>query len=172
HFIDAVVIPLVVGRHLIDPLGHASVGVARKDGHRPFVVTRPLTGVPGRGVARAVVDEVQLRIVGDPTPGAAAGDLPMTALPRLDARVLADRLAEVGGLHGVDQDLIIRPFRIGTPRLPAGPEIVGGYVALHAELAARDADQDFVLYHHRSGPAGLPFFLVAVLPLLDHLFRP
>ena len=120
HFIDAVEVPLVVGRHLIDPLGHAGVGVARKDGHRPFVVTRPLTRIPGRGVARTVVEEVQLRIVGNPTPGAAAADLPLIALPSLDARVLADRLAEVGSLHGVDQDLVIRPSRIGAPDPPAG----------------------------------------------------
>src|SRR5262249_61878526 len=97
---DAVVVPLVVGRHLIDPLGHAGVGIAREDSHRPFVVTRPLTRVPGRGVARTVVDEVQLRIIRDPAPGAAAADLPLVALPRLDARVLADRLAESAGLHG------------------------------------------------------------------------
>src|SRR5262249_13134257 len=151
HFIDAVIVPLVVRRHLIDPLGHAGVWVARKDGHRPFVVTRPLTGIPGRGVARTVVEEVQLRIVGNPTPGAAAADLPLIALPGLDARVLADRLAEVSGLHGVDQDLIIWPFRKGAPRPLPGLQIVCGHVALYAELAARDADQDFVLDHHRGG---------------------
>src|SRR5262249_42195831 len=103
---------------------------------RPFVVARPLTGIPGRRVARTVVDEVQLGIVGDPTPGAAAADLPLIALPSLDARVLADRLAEIGGLHRGDQDLIIRALRMGTPRPLACLQIVRGHVALYAELAA------------------------------------
>src|SRR2546428_14084739 len=115
------------------------------------------------------MDEVQLRIVRDPPPGAAAADLPLIALPSLGARVLADRLAELSRLHGVDQDLIIRPFRKGPPSPPARLEVVGGPVALHAELAARDADQDFVLYHHRSGRAGLAFCPVALLRLPDPL---
>ena len=51
HLIDAVIVPFVVGRHLIDPLGHTGVGATRKDGHRPFIVTGPLTRVPRRGVA-------------------------------------------------------------------------------------------------------------------------
>ena len=61
HLVDAVIVPLVVGRHLVDPLGHAGVGVAGEDGHRPVIVAGPLHRVPGRGIARAVVDEVQLR---------------------------------------------------------------------------------------------------------------
>ena len=69
HFVDAVVVPLVVGRHLIDPLGHAGVGVARPDGHRPFVVAGPLLRIPGRGIAGTVVDQVEFGVVGVPAPG-------------------------------------------------------------------------------------------------------
>ena len=61
HLVDAVIVPLVVGRHLIDPLGHAGVEVARPNGHRPLVVAGTLLRVPGRGIARAVIDEVQSR---------------------------------------------------------------------------------------------------------------
>jgi len=45
-----------------------------------------------------VIDQVQRRIVGNPAPGRAAADLPLIALPGLDAGILADRLAELGGL--------------------------------------------------------------------------
>src|SRR4030095_9594937 len=93
-------VPLVMGRHLINPPGHPGVGITRKDGHRPLVVARALLRIPGRGVARAVVKEVQLGIVGDPTPGAATSSLPLVPLPRLKARIFADRLAEFRGLVG------------------------------------------------------------------------
>src|SRR5262249_23585726 len=105
HLIDAVKVPLVVGRHLIDPLGHAGIRVAGPYRHRPLVVARTLLRVPGRGVAGPVVEQVQRGIVGDPAPRAAAADLPLITLPGLQAGVLADRLAELGGGSRVDQDL-------------------------------------------------------------------
>ena len=85
HLVDAVIVPLVVGRHLIDPLGDAGIRIAREDGHRPFVVAGPLRRVPGAGIARAVVDQVQLGIVGIPAPGGAAAGLPLVALPGADS---------------------------------------------------------------------------------------
>ena len=96
HLVDAVVVPLIVGRHLIDPFRHAAIRIAREDGHRPFVVARTLLRIPGRGIAGPVIDEVSLRIIGDPAPCAAAADLPLIALPGLQAGVLADRLAVNG----------------------------------------------------------------------------
>ncbi len=169
HLVDAVEVPLVVGRHLIDPARHASVGIARPDGHRPLVVAGALLRVPGRGIAGAVVDQVELRIVGHPAPGAAASCFPLLAFPRLEARILADRLAELRRLDRIDQELVVRPLRIGAPRLLAGLEIVGGDMARDAELAAGDADEHFVLHHHRRRRAGLAFRRIAVLGLPDHL---
>src|SRR5262249_58065718 len=96
---------------------------------------------------RTVVEEVQLRIVGDPAPGAAAADFPLVALPGLEARILADRLAELGGLLGINEELIVRPLRVAPPHSTAALEIVGGHVALHAELAAGDAGHGLVLDH-------------------------
>src|SRR6516225_8038087 len=61
HLVDPVVIPFVVRRHLKHPLGDPGIGVAGKNGHRPFVVARPLHRVPGAGIARAVIDQIQLR---------------------------------------------------------------------------------------------------------------
>src|SRR6478672_12788801 len=59
HLVDAVIVPFVMRGHLIDPLGHAGVRIACPDRHRPFVVAGTLLRIPGRGVARAVVDQVE-----------------------------------------------------------------------------------------------------------------
>ena len=87
HLVDAVVVPLVMRRHLVDPAGHAGVGVAREDGHRPLVVAGPLRRVPGAGIAGAVIDQVQVGVVGEPAPGGAAAQPPLVALPALDRAV-------------------------------------------------------------------------------------
>src|SRR5262249_56184129 len=124
-----------------DPLGHGGVRVTRKDGHRPFVVTWALTRVPRRGIARTVVDEVELRIVRDPTPGAAAPGLPLVALPGLEARVLADRLTERSGFFGIDQQMIVRPLRMGPPCPPAALQVIGGHLAVDPEFPPPNADR-------------------------------
>src|SRR5262249_59719690 len=111
-----------------------------------------LLRIPGRGIARAVVKEVQLGIVGDPAPGAATASLPLVALPALEARILADRFAEFGGLLGINEELVIRPLRVAPPHPTAGLHIVSGHMAVHPQLAARDADQNFVLDHHPGPP--------------------
>ena len=46
HFIDAVVVPRVVRRHLIRPRRHASIRVTGEDGHGPLVVAWSLVWVP------------------------------------------------------------------------------------------------------------------------------
>src|SRR5205823_2822633 len=102
-----------------DPLGHTGIRIAREDGHRPFVVARPLLRIPRRGIARTVVDEVELGVIGNPAPCATAADLPLIALPGLDAGILADRLANLGGFLGVDQDVIVRALRVSLPSLLA-----------------------------------------------------
>src|SRR5262249_34937333 len=113
-------------RHLIDPLGHAGIGVARKDGHRPFIVTWPLTRIPGRGIARTIIDEVQLRIQRAPPPSAAPPVLPLFALPGFEARVLADRLAALGVFWGPPQNMAARPSRMSPPYRPAALQVIGG----------------------------------------------
>src|SRR6185369_10317662 len=137
--------------------------------HRPLVVARTLLRVPGRGVARTVIDEIQTGIVGQPAPCAAAADLPLVTLPGLDARILADRLAELGGLVGIDHDLIIGTFGEGAPYLLAALEVVGRDVALHAKLAAGNADQDLVLDDQRRGGARGALARISVLGAPRHL---
>ena len=163
HFVDAVIVPLVVRRHLVDPLGHAGVGVARPDGHRPLVVAGTLLRIPGRGIARPVVDQVQFGIEGIPAPGVAAADLPLIALPGLERRVGADRLAERRRLLRVDEEVGIGTFGIGAPRQLAVFDVIRADPAAHAELAAGYADKHLVLEHERRVGAGLALRRIAVL---------
>ena len=163
HLVDAVIVPFVMGRHLVDPLGHAGIGIACKDGHRPAIVTGPLRRVPGRWVARAVVHEVEVGVVGIPAPGRAAADLPLIALPGVGAGVRADRLAERRRLFRIDQRIGVGTFGIAAPRQLAVLDIVGADPSAHAELAAGDADEHLVLDHHRRIGAGLAFRRIAVL---------
>ena len=167
HLVDAVEVPLVVRRHLVDPLGHAVVRIAGEDGHRPGVVARTLVGVPGRGIAGPVVDQVERRIVGIPAPRRAAADLPLVAFPGRRAGIDADRLAEMGGVLRIHQRL-----RVGTGgERPPGFRAVGkvqrDHVALHAELTAGDAADDEILHDHRSVRAGLGSAHVACDDLPD-----
>src|SRR5208282_291702 len=72
HLVDAVIVPLVMRGHLVDPLGHARIGIAGKNGHRPFIVAWPLHWIPSRRVGGPIVDEIQLGIVGIPAPSRTA----------------------------------------------------------------------------------------------------
>ena len=172
HFINAVVVPFVVRRHLVNPSGVPGVDITREDGHRPFVVARPLARVPGAGIGGAVVDQVELGIVGVPSPGGGPATLPLVTLPGLQARIFADRPAQFCRLLRIDQRFIIRTDRIGAPCLLAGFYVVGGHRTANRELAAGDADEYLVLDHHPSRRSGLalcrrPFFVdQTMLPVL------
>src|SRR5690242_9716505 len=136
--VDAVIVPLVVRRHLVRPLHFAVVRITGEDRHRPLVVAGPLIRVPRPRVARAVVEQVQLRIVGVPAPRGAAAVLPLVALPGADAEVLAAHRRVVG--IGVADDLHFRvgPGRIAAPHFLAGVHVVRGHPAAYAELTTRD----------------------------------
>ena len=75
--------------------------------------------------------------------------------------VLADRLAEMGGLRR-QQGLVVGSGRVTAPHHLAVVDVVGGDMTLHAELAAADAHQDFVADHHRRAGAGLALLGIAV----------
>src|SRR4029079_19130573 len=87
--VDAVIIPLVERRELIGPSGDARLWVARDDRQRPLLIDRLVFGssalrrVPGRRVGGAVIEEVELRVPGVPSPGRAASNLPLLAGPGL-----------------------------------------------------------------------------------------
>ena len=163
HFVHAIIIPLIMRRHLEHPLRHARVQVARKDGHGPFIVARALRRVPRAGIARSVIHQVQARVVGKPAPRAAAAILPLITLPGLQRAVLADRLAHDRGRVRIELDHVVGTGGVRHPGLAAVRDVIRGHTALNAEFAAADADQDLVLDHERGGRAGFTLRRIAVL---------
>ncbi len=158
-----------MGRHLIEPLGHAGIGIARHDGHRPFVVARTLRRVPGRGVAGAVIEQVQVRIIREPAPDRAAADLPLVAFPAVERAVGADGLAQMGGRLGVDQHFVVGAGGIGFPRLGPVGQIQRRHPAAHPVFAARDPDHQLVLDRHGGHGQGFADCGVADLGRPFHL---
>ena len=175
HFIDTVVIPLVMRRHLINPFRLAAIEVTRKNRHRPLVITGALRWVPGAGVPRAVVNQVGGRVIAVPAPSGAATDFPLITLPCFERRVLADRRhLSVGPGHGgvgIHQHFGIWPDRIAFPDLLAGLDVIGSEVAPHAKLATADARQNLVFENVRCVGVGLANLRVAVLDFPDFLTR-
>ena len=110
EFVDTVVVPCVMGSELVVPGDLPGVGIQRQ--HRRGVQVAVLTDLggvvaahrcrPRRRVAGAVVDEVELRVVGADEPGRAATELARVALPGFAAFFTGTR-------HGV-----------GAPHLLAG----------------------------------------------------
>src|SRR5207245_10381162 len=137
----------------------------------PCIVASALRGVPGSGVASAVVQEVERRIVGVPPPGAPAALLPRLTWPAL--RPLAGlAIVGVGGIEVRGQaDILVWAHAIGPPDLLAGVDVVGRDVAAHPELAAGDAGDIFVLDHQARSRDGLPLRRIGVLGLPDLLPR-
>src|SRR5689334_1247769 len=86
-FIYAIVIVHVMRRDLVSPNGLPARGTSGEDGASPFVIAGTHVGIPRPRIAGAIVDEVELRIVGDPAPTVAAADLPGCARPGFDTQV-------------------------------------------------------------------------------------
>ena len=163
HLVDAIIVPFVMGRHLEDPLGHAGIGVSREDRHGPLVVARTLGRVRGARIAAAVIDQVQLGVIGIPSPGGAAPGLPLIALPCRQRGVGADRFAHPRRLVGSEEDLIVGANRIGFPGQRPVFEVVSGEASLDPELAATDADVDLVLHDHGRHRHGFTLCRVTIL---------
>lgn len=89
ELVDRVVVEQIVRHRVIEPACVARVGVAREDAVGPLVVACSLMLVPGPGIGRAVVDEIELGIVGEPTLHCATADLPSLRRPRFHAQVRA-----------------------------------------------------------------------------------
>ena len=172
HLVDSVEIPLVVRRHLIRPFGHAGVDVAREYRHRPLVVAGTLRRIPGRRIARSVIEQIERLVVAVPAPRRAAAGLPLVALPRLQRRVLADRLeCAVRPRHrlvGIDQHLGVRPGAVRLPDLFARVDVVGGEETAHAPLTAGNAGDHLVLEDMRRIGIDRAHFRIPVLHGPDH----
>ena len=135
--VDAVIIPGVVRSHLVRPRSHPSVRIAGEERGGPFVVARPLRGIPRSRVSAPVIDQVELGIVGIPAPGGAAAELPLVVGPGLEARIPANQLlgGSIDGLVGIEQDVCVGTDAIRAPNLLSGFEIVRGEMAAAAVLS-------------------------------------
>src|SRR5947209_17415067 len=80
-FIYAVIVMLVVRVPLIGPNRLSRFRPAGKNAGGPFVVAGTLLGIPRTWISRAVVNEIEIRIVRDPTPAGSAADFPRIAGP-------------------------------------------------------------------------------------------
>src|ERR1700744_4815151 len=81
--VDPIVIVLVMRVILQRPFGGAGIGIACEQRRSPFVVARTLLLVPWARIAGAVVDQVQVRIVSDPSPHRSSSSLPGIGRPSL-----------------------------------------------------------------------------------------
>src|SRR3954468_14950479 len=96
-------VPEVVRAPLVEPARGAGIGVAGEDAGGPVVAARPRLRVPGAGIAGAVVDQVELGVIGDPTPDIAAALFPGPRRPGGDAEILAALLVVEGLVVRADQ---------------------------------------------------------------------
>ncbi len=81
QLIDTVIVPGVVRRVLIVPDDLTVIRIESQCGGGIEVVTRTGVGVPGRGIARAVEDQVGLGIIGTALPCGCTAGLPQIAGP-------------------------------------------------------------------------------------------
>src|SRR6478672_5265364 len=83
--VDVVMVEQVMRGGLVEPNGFAGIHVTSEDSGGPFVVAGPLVGIPRARVADAIINELRLGVIAEPTPGSAAADLPRLGRPRLDS---------------------------------------------------------------------------------------
>ena len=137
--VDAVIVPGIVRGLLVGPLRFPRIGVPREDRHRPLVVARPLVGIPGSGVAGAVVEEVELGIVAVPAPGRAAASSSTHRLSRFPPN-LGTRLLPPGPVLYMRQIClpVFTSLAVTNPRTPNSPplmpEITLSLITIGAEV--------------------------------------
>ena len=108
-FHDLVVVPGIVSNHLVRPFGLATLRIARPNRDRPFVVAGPHIRIPDARISRSVKDQIQFRIVGNPTPNRTAAHFPLAGIPRFEAQILTLILCVERFEIGTDESV-----RIGT----------------------------------------------------------
>src|SRR5690242_4742480 len=113
--VDPVVIVEIVGTQLIKPDRLAGIGIARENPGRKFIVAGTSFGIPRARIRGAVIDQVQLRIVRDPSPNARSTDFPGIWRPSLDAEILAAVLRIERFEFRSDQNVFIGPRAVSPP---------------------------------------------------------
>src|SRR5947207_13700370 len=105
-------------------------------------------------MAGAVIDQVELGIVGEPAPNRAAAALPCLRRPSGDPEVMAP-VAGVEWLErGPDEHVLVRTGAVRLPDQSTGIDIERRNPTAHAIVAAGISDQNFVFDdERRHGPS-------------------
>ena len=61
--VDRVVVEQIVRAHLVKPFRSSGIGITSEHAGGPLVIAGPLVRIPWTGIACAVIDEIQIRIV-------------------------------------------------------------------------------------------------------------
>src|SRR5581483_6119090 len=114
--------------------------IAGENAGGKFVVAGPSVRVPGARIRRAVIDKVEVGIVGYPRPGATTANLPGIGRPRLHPQVLTAILCVERLEAGADQNIFIGPGSVSSPSHLTGFGVEGLQPAAHTELSTTDTD--------------------------------
>ena len=155
HRAGGVVVPVVVRRELIRPHQSSVLRLARQHAGAPLVVSESLLRVIGRGVARAVIDEIELRIVGDRSPHRSAAGVPAVIGPTARTQVNTAVVRRFEGTRSGEHVLVRSDVVRGPDRAPA-LQIQALDPSVDPELTARCADDDAVPDHQGRHGHGLP----------------
>ena len=131
HLVDAVVVPLVVGRHIDGPTSPCRCRRrARRSSSTSLFVARPLhRDSRCWGVSGAVIDQVEVRIIRHASPRWCLRRSSTDRLPGLQRKSpLRTGLPRGGGLGRVDQHVLVGTRRVRPPRQLAVLDVVGGDV--------------------------------------------
>src|SRR6185437_4306644 len=137
----------------------------------PFVVAGTHVRIPHAGISRAVVNEVEFGIVGNPTPDRAAAPLPLACSPRGNAEIFALIFCVKRFEIGTDTGVLVGAAVVGTPQNLAGLYVKRRKLAANAEFASAIADEHNVLDYDRRHGDRLAELNIADLRLPSRLAR-
>src|SRR5207249_9308502 len=102
----------------------------------PLIVASTLILVPRSGIARAVVNQIERRIVGDPSPHRATASFPGVTRPSRHAEVCPTIVGVKRLELWADLHILVGPNVVGSPDFLAGRCIERRDPAAYAHLAA------------------------------------
>ena len=127
----------------------------------------PVIRIPRPAIAGAVVEQIQIRIEGEPSPDRAAATLPGVSVPGVE-RGIGKLVVFIEGLEArPDADFVVRAHAVVAPAHAAGIDVVGRDVSANAFFSAHHADDDFVVHDERHGADGFAGGEIGVLRAPD-----
>src|SRR4051812_32602333 len=121
---------------LVEPARCAGVRVAGEDSRSPFVITRPLLGIPGRRIRGPVIDEIKFFVVRDESPNGTSANAPCLRWPARHAEVFSLVLGIERLELLTNQNFVIGSCAVCPPDDFAGLRIQGRQPAAHTIFAA------------------------------------